>query len=86
MLASRGRLELALPVASWRRELLDRGLGEYPVDGEVAVTAVELPDLHADPADRMIAATAQLLGATLVTADSRLLQWSGALDRHDARR
>jgi PIN domain nuclease of toxin-antitoxin system len=39
---------------------------------EVAETA-ELLQMHRDPADRFIAATAQVLGLTLVTADERLL-------------
>jgi PIN domain nuclease of toxin-antitoxin system len=39
-----------------------------------------------DPADRIIAATANVHGATLLTADDRLLDWPGRLARHDARR
>jgi PIN domain nuclease of toxin-antitoxin system len=37
------------------------------------VLAAEKLTLHLDPADRFIAATAQVLGLTLVTADQRLL-------------
>ena len=43
-----------------------------------------LPDLHGDPADRLILATA-LEGHQLVTADVRLLDWPGAVRRLDAR-
>jgi len=32
---------------------------------------------HWDPADRFIAATSRLLGATLVTADERLIEAKG---------
>jgi hypothetical protein len=32
-----------------------------------------------------VTATALLHGATLVTADDRILAWSGTLQRHDAR-
>ena len=35
--------------------------------------AAELLDMHADPADRFLVATAQVLDLTLVTADQRLL-------------
>ena len=42
--------------------------------------------LFADPADRFIVATAMATGATLVTADHRILRWPGTLNRHDARR
>lgn len=73
MLAQRGRITLPDPVAIWRRSLLARGLREWPVDGDFAIAAAELPIEHRDPADRMIAATALTLGAALATADARLL-------------
>jgi PIN domain nuclease of toxin-antitoxin system len=79
-----GGLRLRLPTARWRRELLDRGLLEQPVDGEVAIRAVELRDFHKDPGDRLIVATALMLGATLVTSDRKILDWPGPLDRIDA--
>ena len=61
------------------------GLVEIPVDGDIGIRANRLDDFHADPADRIIVATA-LGGHTLVTADSRILQWGGDLRRVDARR
>jgi len=39
--------------------------------------------LHKDPADRLIAATAITHGATLVTADERLLKWKHAVKRQN---
>ena len=42
------------------------------VDNDVARRSVQLPDLHGDPADRLILATAQQLGCPLVSKDSRL--------------
>lgn len=71
---------------TWRRELLNRGLQEQPVDGEVAIRAVELRDFHKDPGDRLIVATALVLGGTLLTSDEKILGWLGPLDRIDARR
>jgi hypothetical protein len=47
--------------------------------------AATLVDFHPDPADRFITATALLHGATLVTADDRILRWSGTLQQHAAR-
>ena len=47
-------------------------LKEAPLTHEIAVAAQKLP-LHQDPADRFLAATAQVLKLTLVTADKRLL-------------
>lgn len=86
LLSVKGRIEADLPVAQWRRDLLGAGLVEVPVDGEIGASAARLSDLHADPADRMIAATAILKGATLLTAEERILKWPGAMHRRDARR
>ena len=55
-----------------------------PVDDVIATRAGLLTDLHGDPADRLILATA-LEGHQLVTADVRLLDWPGAVGRLDAR-
>ena len=84
LLAAKGRLNMPNP-EDWRRRVLDLGIGEVPVSGGIAIAAVLLDGLHADPADRIIVATAQSQGATLVTADKRLLAWPGRLDRLDAR-
>jgi PIN domain nuclease of toxin-antitoxin system len=40
---------------------------------EIVLVAQQLPLPHRDPADRFLAATAQLLDLTLVTSDDRLL-------------
>jgi PIN domain nuclease of toxin-antitoxin system len=85
LLTAERRLETDVPVAQWRRDLLSAGLVEVPLDGEIGVTAVQLEGLHPDPADRMIVSTAVVKGATLLTADARILRWPGALRRHDAR-
>ena len=84
MLQSKGRVELP-PVRGWYRELMDAGLTEIPLDGEMAIASVELERFHGDPADRIITATAILRGATLITADEKILSWDGGLNRHDAR-
>jgi len=46
---------------------------EAPLTHEIAVAARLLPWSHKDPADRFLAATAQILRLTLVTADVKLL-------------
>ncbi len=86
LLQARARIRLRLPVAQWRRDLIAGGPVELAVDGEIGIAAVALDGFHADPADRMIVSTAVLKGATLLTADERILKWPGALPRHDARR
>ena len=85
MLAQRKRLELSLPTDVWRRRLLDMGLMEIPITGDIGVTAADLQEFHGDPADRFIAATAILGGGTLMTADEAILGWPGELIRQDAR-
>jgi len=70
----RGRLVLSRPVEDWLSDL--RALPELrvePVGFDVASRAGAWGDaMPGDPADRLIAATAFVLGARLVTADERL--------------
>ena len=80
MLQGKGRLALLTDIGLWRLSLLEEGLVEIAVDGEVAIRAGLLPNLHGDPADRLIVATA-LQGHQLLTADHRLLEWPGHLSR-----
>ncbi len=85
MLQRRAQITLAVPVERWRQAVRDLGVAEAPVSGDIALCAVGLDGLPADPADRLIAATALLAEAVLLTADDRILGWSGRLQRHDAR-
>jgi PIN domain nuclease of toxin-antitoxin system len=74
LLVERGRLRLALDVRDWlcRCEALPF-LTFVAVGNAIAIESVRLPDFpHADPADRIIAATALSLGAALVTKDDKL--------------
>lgn len=75
MLVRKGRYKLGLPVEGWRADLINAGLGEAPLDGMTAADAVAFVDLHDDPADRFILATALRRSAALVTSDRRLLAW-----------
>lgn len=79
MLVRGGRLTLTLDINTWlERNAALRILTFVPVDSVVALRAVHLADFpHRDPADRIIAATALGVGATLVTADRRLHEWGG---------
>lgn len=80
MRMQKGQLALRFELDAWRRDLLDQGVSEIPVNGRLAARAGLLPDMHGDPADRLIVATA-LEGHQLITADERILAWPGALDR-----
>ena len=84
MLRDKGRISYPEEIGRWRREQLDQGLIEIPVDGEIGIRAASLPDFHTDSADRIIVATA-LGGHRLATADTRILTWSGSMGRLDAR-
>lgn len=81
MLHSRGRLSLPKPPEVWRKELLDAGLIEWPLGGDIGILANSLEGLHKDPADRFLAATAISHDLALMTADERLLGWKHALKR-----
>ena len=86
MILRKGRLSLAIDLDVWRSDLLRSGVSEIPVSGDIGARAADLGDFHADPADRLIVATAMRVGADLYTADRRILDWSGPVQRTDASR
>jgi PIN domain nuclease of toxin-antitoxin system len=61
------------------------GVREISLSAEIAIRASELENLSRDPMDRLIIATALVEQASLMTADQAILDWSGRLQRHDAR-
>jgi PIN domain nuclease of toxin-antitoxin system len=73
-LERRGRINLKIPVTEWLNSL--RTLPELtiqPVTDEIAERAGGFGDVFpGDPADRLIAATALVLDAPLITADTKL--------------
>ena len=85
MLLQKGRIPAGRTAAQWRELLLTSGFVEIPVDGAIAARASELPDMHGDPADRIVVATA-LEGHLLITSDGPILNWPHELDRFSARR
>jgi PIN domain nuclease of toxin-antitoxin system len=84
LLVSKQRLRIGKSPSELRLELLQTGVIELPVTGPVSILSVELKSLHGDPADRFIAATAVIHGATLMTADANLLRWRHPIPRQDA--
>lgn len=84
MLKQKGRIVFAEDVTAWRQSQLKQGLTELPLTGLIGIRAADLADLHSDPVDRIIVATA-LEGHRLLTADHRILRWPGQLDTLDAR-
>jgi PIN domain nuclease of toxin-antitoxin system len=71
MLHRKKRLELSPDFFAWLKQSTP-GFHQAPFTHEIVLAAEHL-DIHADPADRFLAATAQVLDLTLVTADQRLL-------------
>jgi len=65
---------------------LSLGVREIGLSAEIAMQAVELDDLHGDPFDRIIIATALVEDAVLLTADRPILDWPSNMRRQDARR
>lgn len=76
LLASKRRIDLQRNAMEWVRGALTKpGVRLIPLEPEIAVGSNQLPfEMHADPADRILVATARHLGATLVTADRALLE------------
>ena len=78
MLVSKGRLQLASDAAIW----LDRaaqapGITSVPVTRDVHIHSTRLPgEPHGDPADRILLAHAQILGASLMTCDSGIVAYA----------
>ena len=80
MLKRKRRIELSANLEHWYRAQIEQGVIEIPINGPICLRAASLVNFHADPADRLIVATA-LEGHRLITADERILDWDGELDR-----
>jgi len=80
MLVSKARLTLDRDVGEWVEAAVSvYGLRLEPITPEIAVASTRLPgNIHPDPADRLIVATARHLGATLLTEDALLLEYGTA--------
>jgi PIN domain nuclease of toxin-antitoxin system len=70
-LHSKGRISLPADLEQWLHAAT-QVTRQAPLTHEIALAASRLT-LHPDPADRFLAATAQVLDLVLATADQRLL-------------
>jgi PIN domain nuclease of toxin-antitoxin system len=79
-LARKNRIVLAMPVAKWFRETLDKMEAAMPeLTVEVLAGSCELPGSPpSDPADRIIIATAREASMVLLTRDNAILAYSRA--------
>lgn len=75
-LVQRGRIELQLPLRDWlERASAPPLVQRVGISPAVAAELVALPDsFPRDPADRIIAAAARAIGATLMTCDKRIVE------------
>lgn len=79
MLIDKRRIALGQSARAWIRGLLAGGLKVADITPAIAVEAGALPgDIHGDPADRLIIATAQSLAKSIVTADRKILAYAAA--------
>jgi PIN domain nuclease of toxin-antitoxin system len=73
----RGKLELPISVDEFTRRIERGGVVQLlPVDAETWLRSVALPWEHADPADRVIVATALMQGVPLLTEDVEIQKFS----------
>jgi len=71
LLVKQRKLELPLPINEWLKEALtESGVKCLPVTCEISHLSVTLKDIHKDPADRIIIATAIIHDALLASVDS----------------
>ena len=78
MLVAKERLRLNRDVSDWIRAALALpGVHLEPFSPEIAVASTRLPwQVHPDPADRILLATARHLDATLISADRQMLLYA----------
>ncbi len=76
-----GRIRLKLPLREWLEKAVAPPLvRRHGISPPVAAELAALPDsFHRDPADRILVATARVLGATLLTRDRRIIE-AGLVD------
>ena len=78
-MVARGRVALPIPPGAWLKAMTEAGLAWASLSPEVLVASSFLPgELHGDPADRILVATARTFGRRLMTRDRRLLSYAAA--------
>ena len=77
MMVSKGRINLKIDPKSWLdRSIKNSGIQVIALSPEIAMDACNLPgEVHKDPADRIIVATARNHNITLLTKDKKILEY-----------
>ena len=72
----KGELEMPVSPNAFAELLFGKyEMKEIPLDNAVMLRASSLPEIHKDPADRFIIATAFLNNCTVVTSDRRFAEY-----------
>ncbi|RKZ48956.1 MAG: type II toxin-antitoxin system VapC family toxin [Candidatus Parabeggiatoa sp. nov. 2] len=76
------RIQLPCPRNEWfDKALVGSDIQLIPITPEIASQAVELPEHHSDPQDRIIIATALIHNALLLSADSKFKLYTELEDK-----
>lgn len=77
MLVQKNRISLDMDPMEWTNQVLEtEGLQTCDLTPEIAINSTRLCGVvHGDPIDRMLIASAQEENATLVTCDSKILEY-----------
>ncbi len=78
ILVSRGRMPSVTTPSAWFKSLLaQEGISLATLSPDILIQSSSLPgDIHRDPADRIIIATARELGLAVVTRDQAILEYA----------
>lgn len=74
----RGRIALPVPIEEFFTKALEHsGITLLPLTPPIAVRSAFLPDIHKDPIDRVIIATAMEYDGELISRDGLVSQYPG---------
>lgn len=89
MLAEKRRITIDMDCMDWVTQALSQpGIALAPITPQIAIESCRLPgQIHGDPADRLLLATAHYENAVLITCDSKLLEYGNErfVNVHDPR-
>lgn len=72
----KGSLRLPAPPSEWFHTIIHHHeLAVIDLSADICLRATELPEIHRDPFDRLIIATAMSLGRPVITTDSVFEQY-----------
>lgn len=76
-LVRHGRIKMAMPFEDWFNEVeTSTNIQILPVTAQISIKAVNLPEHHKDPQDRIIIATALQYDADLLSFDAAFSAYS----------